>query len=277
MITDTDHNEIEELLGVFVLDAVDPDESARIDRHLEGCPRCRAEVDAGREVAGQLGTSIRVADGEPLPPGLWDRIAEGLAESSRRPAGPMPGLGDERATVGATAGAEVVDIDEARVTRDRRLRTARRVLAAVAAVAVVAVIALGTALVHTDNQLNQANQNLASGPAAAVHAALATPAHRVVHLNSPNGAQLAEFVMLPSGQGFMVSSSMPTLPSSETYQLWAIIAGKPISIGLLGHQPHRATFTLASSASPSALAVTVEPAGGVTTPSRAPVAAGHLS
>ena len=32
--------------------------------------------------------------------------------------------------------------------------------------------------------------------------------------------QLAEFVMLPNGTGYLVKSSMPTLASNETYQLW---------------------------------------------------------
>ena len=93
MTADSDHHQIEALLGAYVLDAVEPDEAARVERHLEGCPRCRAEVDAGREVAGRLGTSARAAGAEPLPPGLWDRIAGGIATSARRPPGPMPGLG----------------------------------------------------------------------------------------------------------------------------------------------------------------------------------------
>jgi anti-sigma factor RsiW len=270
MSTDTEHAELEELIGAYVLDALDPDETARLERHLDGCPRCRSEVDAGREIAGQLGTSIRVDSEEPLPPGLWDRIAENVATSSRRPPEPMPGLADGAATTA------VVDLSEARAERNRWER-ARWAVAAVAVAAVVAVVVLGTALAHTHHQLDQATNTPGGGQGAAVHAALATPDHRTVTLSSPEGAELAEFVVLPSGQGYMVWSKMPSLPTDETYQLWAIIGGQAISTGLLGHQPQHATFTLASTAKPSELAVTVEPAGGVTAPNRTPVASGGLT
>ena len=48
------HDPIEELLGANALNAVDDDERAAVDAHLATCPRCRAEVDAHREVASHL-------------------------------------------------------------------------------------------------------------------------------------------------------------------------------------------------------------------------------
>ena len=83
--------------------------------------------------------------------------------------------------------------------------------------------------------------------------------------------------MVPDGRAYMVSSSMPALPTDETYQLWGEISGQPISLGLLGSDPKQATFTVASSSVPSALAVTVEPSGGVVTPDRSPVATGTVA
>jgi len=56
---------------------------------------------------------------------------------------------------------------------------------------------------------------------------------------------------------------MPDLPKAETYQLWAMIGGQPISLGLMGNSPAQASFTVSGSATVSALAVTVEPAGGL--------------
>jgi anti-sigma-K factor RskA len=99
----------------------------------------------------------------------------------------------------------------------------------------------------------------------------------VVHLTSAQGAELAEFVVLRDGRGYMVSAHMPTLPSSQTYQLWAMTGGQLISIGLLGDQPSGATFTLASSAKTDALLLTVEPARGVSTPDHQPVASGAVN
>ena len=67
------------------------------------------------------------------------------------------------------------------------------------------------------------------------------------------------------------------MPATKTYQLWAKIDSRPISLGLLGPRPTRdAAFSIARSAHPSSLMVTVEPAGGVATPDGPLVAAGPV-
>src|SRR5205814_1949498 len=48
------HQEIEELLGAYALDAVDTDERDLVDAHLAGCPRCASEVAGYRETAAML-------------------------------------------------------------------------------------------------------------------------------------------------------------------------------------------------------------------------------
>jgi anti-sigma-K factor RskA len=72
----------------------------------------------------------------------------------------------------------------------------------------------------------------------------------------------------------MLAKNMPALNDDQTYQLWAIDAGTPISLGLLGPHPTAAAFTIGS-ALPSALAVSVEPAGGAVSPTT-PIARGAL-
>ena len=61
-MTHDQHTDVEGLLGAYALDAVDPEETERIEAHLADCPRCRAEVDRHREVAAAIGNSV-----EPLP------------------------------------------------------------------------------------------------------------------------------------------------------------------------------------------------------------------
>jgi anti-sigma-K factor RskA len=78
---------------------------------------------------------------------------------------------------------------------------------------------------------------------------------------------LAEFVTVPSGQGYLVKSALPVLSSAHTYQLWGVIGGRAISLGLMGNAPKQVTFTLAGARRPSELGITVEPAGGSTVPS----------
>ena len=80
------HDEASDLLAVFALDAVDSDEHEEIEAHLAECPRCRAELDAHRDVAAALGNSV-----ESLPEGLWSSIASRLPRPDEEPP-PMPTL-----------------------------------------------------------------------------------------------------------------------------------------------------------------------------------------
>ena len=99
------HEEAAELLAVFALDAVEPDEHELIEAHLAECPRCRAELDAHREVAAALGNSV-----EPLPEGLWSSIASALPPRRDEEPPPMPTLvrdhtADETAAAAAPTAA----------------------------------------------------------------------------------------------------------------------------------------------------------------------------
>ncbi len=93
-----------------------------------------------------------------------------------------------------------------------------------------------------------------------------TQGHTSVTLTDVRHHDVARFVLLPSGRGYLVTSSLPTLPAAETYQLWGVINGKTISLGLLGRAPHLATFTSAGASRPYRLGVTVEAAGGARQP-----------
>ena len=264
------HGDIEQMLGAFVLHAVDADEFALIERHLEGCPRCSTEVDDRNEIAAALG-NVQAE----VPAALWDRIAGQLAG--------RPDQGEA-----FVEGAGISRIDEATPHAERSSRPAGggsrcparapllRYSAIAAAAAVIALLAVG--LSSADGRLAHA-QPATGAPAAEaqLRAALATPGHQVVELHSGTGARLAEFVVA-NGVGYAVTSAMPTLPADETYQLWASISGQPISLGLLGDRVRRgAAFSLRSAEGRAVdLLVTVEPAGGVVVPDRAPIASGQI-
>ncbi len=69
MMQEQPHDTIEELLGVYALDAVDPNERRLIEDHLSRCSFCRNEVEEHREVAALLAGEVV----EP-PPQVWDGI-----------------------------------------------------------------------------------------------------------------------------------------------------------------------------------------------------------
>jgi anti-sigma factor RsiW len=272
-MTDTSaphHHDVDDLLGVYALDALEPDEAAAVAAHVATCPRCRAELDAHREMAAALGNTV-VA----LPPDLWDRIAER-----------MGGRPDDRLNEhlqNRTGDApRLVPLAHPTVRpapADAPIRAGRRRWAAVAVgiAAMVALVAfLTVSVVQANHQLGSAQQALTDQSTnAEVQAALTTPGHQLVPLRSPAGQQVAEVVIVPDGRGYFVSSAMPALPADETYQLWAMFGTRAVSLGLMGDRPAQVVFTVASG-SPTQLAVTVEPAGGVARPDRLPIASGSL-
>ncbi len=247
------HTEAHDLLAPLSLDALDDELRGELEAHVATCAQCQRELDELREVATALGTT-----GLAAPEGLWERIAARLDE---RPAPIEP--------------PPLVFAREAASTTAPALARVRRALAAVSLVAAAAVVALAVGLAHESARVGSLTSALATAQRGAVASALATPGHRVVTLTSSNGQGLATFVLLRDGRGYLVRDTLAPLGADRTYQLWGIVAGRPVSIGVMGRAPHAVAFTLAD-ATPSALGITVEPRGGSLTPAPTMVASGAV-
>jgi anti-sigma-K factor RskA len=238
---DRDHDQVQELLGAYALDAVEELERRDIEAHLATCPRCRAEVSEHLETAAML-----AAVGERAPDGVWDEISERL---------------DERPSV--------IDLEAARTDRPRPRQPLRWV---VAAAAVAAAVALGVAVTEQQQRIEQlAAEADEAGLARAAAAAAVRDDARLLTLASETGDVRAEAVILPDGRGYLVEDSLRPLPTGRTYQLWALGGPDPISAGVLGRDPGVVAFTVDPSA--TGLAITPERAGGVVAPEHPPVAA----
>jgi anti-sigma-K factor RskA len=169
------------------------------------------------------------------------------------------------------------EIDTGRSPRSHPVRSIRlgtAVVGAIAAVAAAIAVVLGVSLVNDNNRITDLQGAAPTGTHSAVVAALRASGHKVVNLESPSHRLLAQFVVVPDGRGYLVKSNLPELSSDDTYQLWGLIGGRAISLGLLGRSPNQVTFTSAGSRTPSALAITVEPAGGAVTPTGSMLATG---
>ena len=242
------HDEAADLLGAYALDAVEADERDAIDRHLDECPRCRAEVADHRTVASFLGS-----EGGRAPDGLWDRVAASLEEAP-----PELRL------------APVVPINQ-------RRSVSLRVGAAAAAVAAGVIAVLGAQVVRLNNEVDKMSRPERADSAllsAATHA-LADPQTQRVSMRSTDGHLAAEVALTADGTGFLVADQLPALPNDRTYQLWALADGQKISAGVLGAQPHVVAFRYAPSGL-SGFAVTDEKAGGVVATTNSPVVLGTL-
>jgi len=259
------HDEISQLLGAFALDAVDTDEAEAIRAHLVECPRCASEVAEHWEVTGLIANV-----GVDAPAELWDRIAAQIDTDSgaRRPA-PLHLASSSPAP------------SRAPTTVRRRLAwsTVGTIAAAAAVVAVLMAVQVGR-LDQRVSQLGLATRH--NELTQAVQAALLEPDAQKVTLadtgsatggTSPgNGARAAVVVVLPDGSAFLVNTGLPRLASDRTYQLWGVVNGQTVSLGLLGSQPRDVAFTVNPSAPVKAFAVTDEVAGGVVRTTHTPVA-----
>jgi len=264
----TEHGQFQEMLGAYALDAVDGEEREEIERHLAGCPRCRAEAAEHREVAGLLGYA-----GSDAPPGLWDRIVVSLEE-------PPPALQlarivtSESATRPAVdsrgAGSAVVPIGLAR----RAIGV--RAFAVLAAVAAVVAVVLGIEVVRLNNRTNTLNNSIGEvAIQSAYRAARSNPGARLVMMRSADQARTATAVILPDGTAFLDPRNLRALPASETYQLWGVVGADKVSLAVLGSTPRLVEFGAPGNV--TALALTAERAGGVVTSHQQPSVAGTLA
>jgi len=267
------HREIEELLGAYALDAVDPATAALVEEHLEGCVRCSIEVAQHHEVAGMLANS----GGRP-PARLWNGIAERLGGTSAQSWDRLSARLDapEPDPVPDQVPADRDDVGELPIVAGRRARRLTIATAMVAAAAVVLALGLGLQVRHLHTQVRA----LESSPqlSAAERAAEASPTTRRIPLVHTVGSGApATVVLTASGTGFVVNRDLPALPADRTYQLWGVIGSHIVSLGLLGSRPGIVPFSVAGGSEPSAFAVSSEHAGGAVQPSGRPVAAGAVT
>jgi anti-sigma-K factor RskA len=238
------HEETQELLGAYALDAVTDDERDLVDQHLRECARCRAEVAEHREAAALL------AHGAPAPPGLWDQIS------------------------GAIAG-EPPEKKLVRVLRPGRWRAGWGAAAAVAAVAAAVTGLLGVRLVQQGDQIDRIRTLLpATGLDGAASKAAQDPTALHVSLVAEEGSTLATVVLLPDGKGYLLRPLLPELSDDRTYQLWALVGEATVSAGVLGNRPSVTAFSVQMPV--DGFAISEEQHGGVPVPKHPPIAVGKI-
>lgn len=228
-------NDVHSLIAPYALDALDADERARFEAHLEQCDPCRAEL------AGFLATASRLGDvpSAAPPPEFRKNLMAAIARTPQ-----------ERPIVTALAG------------RSRIRRALPRF--AVAAAAVVAIGGFGTAaLEHNRNNELQAQQETMTRVFTAADAERST-----AQLKSGGSLQM---ITSPSvGGAVLIASDLPAI-EGKTYQLWTLTDGKARSEGLIA--PASSMKLMADTGNADTVAITIEPAGGSKSPTTAPIAA----
>jgi hypothetical protein len=238
MTTSSDRDDARDLLGAYALNALDPDERARVDELLLADPAARAELHELEQGAAWLShASLRP------PANAWDAIAAEVEQD----------LADDRA-------AGVAPLRRSSPRAQRWL----------AAAAVALVLAIGAGALVTAVNRSSGPESVTSQYAAARR----DPDRRTIALRTDDGEVAARAVVLPNRTAFMDGRDLPVAASDRDLQLWAITPDGPVSAAVM-HDPagvHR--FRVAPGA--TAIAITNEPRGGSRAPTGTPIVSGDL-
>src|SRR5690606_8988181 len=101
------------------------------------------------------------------------------------------------------------------------------------------------------------------------------PGARTGQLTDPDETMAVQVIVDPQGHAFLMADVLPALDDEHTYQLWAAEGDQMISLGLLGSAPTMSVVGVDQAV--TTLALTIEPVGGSTGPTSAPMAQGTLS
>jgi anti-sigma-K factor RskA len=254
--------DVHALSGAYALDALEPEEAAAFEEHLESCSSCRDEVRSLREAAGAL--SLDVA--ETPPHALRSSVLAGISQV--RPLPPVADVADAPTPVVAATSAPA-PVDEVAAARERRDRRRSPWLIGVAAA--LALVA-GGAVVRTV-QLNERLGSV-SQQAAEVTEVLTAPDSTTTTAAVTTGGRAAVVSSQSLGKSVLVTDGLAPAPAGQTYQIWYLSdSGAPTSAGFVPAGEQSAVVLQGDLGAASAVGVTVEPQGGSSAPTTTPVLA----
>jgi len=262
------HDEVRDALPLFVVDADDQATRRELLDHLAGCDECRHALQEYQQAADALAQSVPQI--RPRP------------ELRARTLAAIVGTGTQ------AEGAKVHRMPTPAPAPATRAGWAPWLAAAAALVAAVAT----AGLFQTRAELSEMRSTLAVWQARVADAernAQASQATLVTYrrqldvmtaddlllvslsgLPPANAAQAKAFVSRSQNAILFTARDLPSLPAARVYQLWAVAGGQAISAGTFVPDARGRSQLVADvpalTARPDALAVTVEPEGGVPAP-----------
>lgn len=256
------HEDVQERAFEFVLGTLPATEQRAVVSHLSGCPACRAEVAAVSQVCDGLGRSV-----DPAEPSAALRAR-------------IVAIGATRPTLAAAPASS---------------RLPWWFAAAASIVALVALWQFGAARTEIASLRSRVAELQAQAgdllvARASLQEQIGTMTHQAQVLRASDlvtysleardgakGAHARAYVSHKDGMVF-TAEGLPSVPAGKVYQLWVIVNAKPVSVGVFtpdaSGRVHAVMDTPPISVMPGAVAVTLEPEGGLPAPSGAVVMAG---
>ena len=219
----------DDLLGAYALHALDGEEEAQVDAHLENCIDCESAVFRLQLVAAQLGQSV--APTEPAPH-LQSRIMEALPRATLQ--------------IGLTAAAAPVFRFGMRFSRV--LAPVAGVLVILFALSLVYNVRLTRRVDHLEMESVSVSArlfNFSLENASLLEALrqqevssylLANPASQPMLLEPPRGDGKSQGVLLVADDGrhaILMVAGMPQTATGAAYQVWVLRPGQGLRMGQL--------------------------------------------
>lgn len=242
------------LAAPYALDALDPVERTRFEKHMRECRPCDAEVRALSEDAVRLAWSVAA----PPPAALRDRV---LAAVRDTPQDPAPAQGRTSQLPSYVRGVQSPPT-RIRAPRPRPLLIPFAVMTAAAALVVAALFAV---------QANRTQRELEAqrDRAREIAQVLAAPDARAATGRDARGRGIGVIASSSGGRAVVTLSGYAAPPPGRVHQLWLMRPGAPPrSLGLFTDDAPLAVSGLTEPA--TSLAVTIEPDGGSDLPTTQP-------
>ncbi|MEU1272392.1 anti-sigma factor [Streptomyces sp. NPDC005799] len=240
--------DLHSLAAPYALDALEPAERVRFERHLKSCPSCAAEVRALSEDAVRLAWSTAAQP----PPAMRDRVLAAV-RATPQDHGPVR---EHTPQLPPHVWGTQPPPARSRAPRERRPLFAPLATATAAAALVVA------SLFAVQANRTQDRLDAERAQSREIAHVLAAPDARASAGRDAQGRSLAVVASASEGQAIVTLSGYDVPPGGRVHQLWLMRPGaQPRSLGLFstGDTPLVATGLNKSATS---LAVTVEPDGG---------------
>jgi anti-sigma-K factor RskA len=260
-------NDVHALASEYAVGSLPASESSEFESHLATCPDCREEVAEMRDVAVQLSESVATDPPPSLRASVLAQIAQ-MPQNTRAPEPtslpepqPQPQLRDDAAD----------NVVASNVIPLQRRSRATWMTGLVAAAALVAAVALGGWAIHSRNDARDATAMTQQ-----ITQLLTAPDVKTASGTFATSGSGTVIVSSSEGRALLVAKDLPALPSGKVYEAWTL-KKHTAPAGTFATGGTQTVLSLPSSAvDASAVAVTVEPAGGSQQPTSEPIFAVKL-
>ncbi len=271
------HDDMHVLTGSYVLDALSDAEREDFERHLHHCPSCQAEVRGLRETAARLA----MAKAARPPAQMAERVLAATYRTRQLPPLARDRFRRDRRRSQLTRlfsdrnAAERPRPDPSADPRhDPRRGNGRgnswvrspRLVAAFAAASVAVAVGLGITQVATQHQLDSVKASNA-----AITKVLDAPDARIETAHATVGGAVTVVASALQQEAVVTTKGMPSLSASRIYQVWVMSSSGARSVGLVSATDQNGQLLASGLRSGDRIGITVEPAGGTSHPTTAPI------